>query len=594
MGDIQKIRNVCIIAHIDHGKSTLADRFLELTETIPKSQIRKQHLDSMELERERGITIKLQPVRMHWKDYEINLIDTPGHVDFSYEVSRSLAACEGAILLVDAVSGPQAQTYANLFLAQKSGLTIIPAVNKIDLPAAGTGEVVSELSLILDCESEDIYPISAKTGEGVEKLLDAVLDKISAPSGDPKKPFRSLIFDARYDEFQGVIAYVRVVDGEISTKENIHIIGSKTDAEITSLGYFAPDSRVSDKLACGQVGFIGTGLKDLSLCRAGDTLAREKDLKPLPGYETVKPMVYAGLFAREGEEFAKLQRALEELAMQDASLVFNHERSPVLGRGFRCGFLGLLHLEIIQERIKREYKIDPIITTPSVAYRLVMRDGIEKIITSPIELEGDAKLIEIQEPWVSADFYAPKYTTGTLMKLLQNFRGLYKNTSYQGEDRIILSGELPLSSIVTDFYDKLKSATSGYASMNYDYIGFRAADLVRLDILVAAERVDALSRIIPRNETFKEGKRTVQQLKTLIPKHQFPISLQAAIGGNIIARETISALRKDVTAKLYGGDVTRKKKLLKKQRIGKKELAKNAKVHIPTSAYLGILKRANA
>lgn len=587
-----RIRNVCIIAHIDHGKSTLADRFLELTNTIPKGKLHEQHLDNMELERERGITIKLQPVRMQWKGVEINLIDTPGHVDFSYEVSRSLAACEGAILLVDAVQGPQAQTYAHLFLAQSVGLRIIPVINKIDLPASRIDEVSEELMRMASCSRESIHLISAKTGDGVDKLLDAVIECVPRPRGNPDDPFRALIFDARYDDFQGVVAYVRVVDGAITSKQSIHLLATQVTSEVVSVGYFSPDRKKSAVLACGEVGFVATGLKDLSLCRVGDTMGKAAGIAPLPGYQQVRPMVYAGIFVREGEDFSKLLRALEELATQDAALSFAQEHSPVLGRGFRCGFLGLLHLDIIQERIKREYNLEPIITTPSVAYRVVHRGGVTKTITSALEFVNDGSVEAIEEPWVSLELYAPQDTIGVLMKLIQEFRGIYKNTSYQGDARVVMIAEMPLSSIVTDFYDRLKGSTAGYASMSYDHIGWRAGLLVRLDVLIAGDRIEALSRIVPRDEAFREGKRTVALLKELIPKHQFPVSLQAAIGGTIIARETISSLRKDVTAKLYGGDVTRKMKLLKKQREGKKELAAKGTVHIPSSAYLGILKRS--
>ncbi|MDO8435262.1 MAG: translation elongation factor 4 [bacterium] len=590
----ENIRNVCIIAHIDHGKSTLADRFLELTNTVPKGKLHAQHLDSMELERERGITIKLQPVRMQWKAYEINLIDTPGHVDFSYEVSRSLAACEGAILLVDAVQGPQAQTYAHLFLAQSVGLRIIPVINKIDLPAARVDEITEELMRMVGCAREDIYLISAKTGNGVEQLLDAIVSLVPQPKGNPAAPFRALIFDARYDDFQGVVAYVRVVDGSVTPHSHVHLYATSTESEVVSVGYFAPLPRKLEELSCGAVGFVATGFKDLSLCRVGDTMGASEKMAPLPGYQQVVPMVYAGIFVREGEDFTKLLRALEELATQDASLSFAQEHSPVLGRGFRCGFLGLLHLDIIQERIKREYDLEPIITTPSVAYRIVYRDGKTKTITSPLEFEQDGSIVAVEEPWVALELYAPQDTVGVLMKLIQEFRGVYKKTSSQGEYRVVVSAEMPLSSIVTDFYDRLKGSTAGYASMNYEHLGWRAGSLVRLDVLIAGDRIEALSRIVPRDEAFREGKRTVALLKELIPKHQFIIPLQAALGGTIVARETISSLRKDVTAKLYGGDVTRKMKLLKRQKEGKKEMASKGTVHIPSSAYLGILKRSSS
>lgn len=592
-----KIRNFCIIAHIDHGKSTLADRFLELTGTISKRDMKKQVLDQMDLEQERGITIKLAPAKMEWNGYELNLIDTPGHVDFNYEVSRSLAAVEGALLLVDATQGVQAQTIGNLYLAIEQGLEIIPVINKIDLPAARAEEASQEIMGLIGCKKKDIYLTSAKTGEGVKEILDAIIEKVPVPKIDTDKPLRVLIFDSKYDDYKGVIAYVRIVDGNVNPGDTIFMIGTESDSEVLEVGCFKPQMLKQDSLKTGSIGYIVTGFKDIDKCRVGDTITlKEKKAEALPGYKEVKPMVFAGIFTKEGDDYNRLREGLLKLKLNDAALVFEPEQSLALGFGFRVGLLGLLHLEIVQERLKREYGLDLIVTVPSVAYKVFKTDGLKIIIKSPQELPESNYIESIEEPWVKADIVSPEKYIGNVMQLVQDKRGIYKNTEYlisEGKEskRVILHYDLPLSAILVDFYDKLKGTTSGYASLNYEFIDYRPAQVVRMDILVAQDPVEALSTIVYKDNAQYVGRKIVKSLKNTLPKQMFEVKLQAAIGGKIIASERISALRKDVTAKLYGGDVTRKRKLLEKQKKGKRKMASMGKVDIPPEAFLAVLKR---
>ncbi|PIP29607.1 elongation factor 4 [Candidatus Kuenenbacteria bacterium CG23_combo_of_CG06-09_8_20_14_all_36_9] len=603
------IRNFCIIAHIDHGKSTLADRFLELTNTVEKRKMKEQLLDQMDLERERGITIKLQPVRMDYNGYVLNLIDTPGHVDFTYEVSRSLAAVEGTILLVDATQGIQAQTLANYHLAKDQNLTIIPVINKIDLPSARIEELKSELVNLLKCENNEILMVSGKTGLGVAELLETIIKKIPSPAGKFEKPLQALIFDSVYDDYKGVVAYARIMNGNIKAGDKIHLISTSVASEILEVGYFKPQLIKSHELKDGEIGYIVTGLKDLSACKVGDTIIDQKNISQklslcLPGYKEIKPMVFAGIFCKEGVEYYELREGLQKIKLTDASLFFEPENSPVLGPGFRCGFLGLLHLEIIQERLKREYELDLIVTTPSVAYQVKSKNGENIIIHSPQELPNQNEIIEILEPWVRVDIITPKEFLGGLMSLMTEKRGIYLTTDYfsNDSDRIILHYEMPLSSILTNFYDKLKSASSGYGSLNYEIIGYRACEVERLDILVAEELVDSLSLMVYKDEAYRVARKIVESLKNVLARAMFEIKIQAVLGyqiqnknkgGKVIASERIAPLRKDVTGYLYGGDVTRKMKLLEKQKKGKKKMKAlgRGRVDIPTEAYLAVLKR---
>ena len=594
----ENIRNFCIIAHIDHGKSTLADRLLELTKTVEERKMKDQLLDQMDIERERGITIKLQPVKMIYKEYVLNLIDTPGHVDFAYEVSRSLAAVEGAVLLVDATQGIQAQTLANLYLAMEQDLIIIPVINKIDMPNAMIKEVSKEICDLIGIKDEDIIKISAKTGENVEQVLEEIVKKIPVPSGDLEQPLRALIFDSYFDSYKGVVAQVRIVDGKISNGDQIYFIGTKSKSEIIELGVLKPQLEKTDDLKAGDVGYIATGLKEVNKCRVGDTITIisntdrvENKIEPLAGYKEVKPTVFASIYPIEGDEYPNLRDAFEKLKLNDASLSYEPESSSALGRGFICGFLGMLHLEIISERLSREYDMNLVITTPSVSYVIKKRDDKKLTIFSPAEMPDPSIIESIKEPWAKLEIILPKDKIGSVMKLAESSRAIYQSTSYLSEDRVILNYEVPLINIIVDFYDNLKSVSSGFASMNYEPIGFRDGDLVKLDILVATEKVEAFSRIVPRSESQKEGKRVVAKLKNAIPRQNFAIALQAAISGKIIARETIQPFRKDVTAKLYGGDVSRKRKLLEKQKKGKKKMKSFGKVEIPQEAFLSVLKK---
>ncbi len=608
---LDKIRNFCIIAHIDHGKSTLADRILEFTGTIEKRKMKEQVLDSMDLERERGITIKMQPVRSDYGGYKLNLIDTPGHVDFSYEVSRSLAAVEGALLLVDATQGIQAQTLANLYLALELDLTIIPVVNKIDLPAADKEKTKNEIIKLLGCREDEIIYASGKTGEGVEAILTAIIERIPAPSfaktaeGKPSispqnnMSLRALIFDSNYDEYKGVVAYVRVVDGSINKGDKIRLIATGAESEALEVGIFKPDYFSTEELSSGAIGYITTGFKDVSECRVGDTVVSSRgstsklEVEPLRGYKEPKPMVFAGIFPKEGNEYAELRDAIERLKLNDAALTFEPETSEALGLGFRCGFLGILHLEIFQERLKREFSLELIVTTPSVAYQITRKNSEIFIIRTPQKLPDREAIEKIEEPWVTLDVITPKDYVGAIMSLVQDKRGVYKNTEYIDTTRMILHYEIPMSAILTDFYDKIKSVSSGFASINYEFLGYRETQVVKMDILVAEEPIEALTTIVYEDEAFRRGKEIVTTLKENLPKQMFVVKLQAAVGGKVIAAERLSAMRKDVTAKLYGGDVSRKRKLLEKQKKGKKKMMSAGKgsVDIPSDAFIKILKR---
>ena len=594
----ENIRNFCIIAHIDHGKSTLADRFLEITGTIDKRHMKNQLLDTMDIEQERGITIKLQPVRMLYQGHILNLIDTPGHVDFSYEVSRSLAAVEGAILLVDASQGVQAQTIANLYLAIEQNLTIIPVMNKIDLPNANPEKVAEEIIHLIGCKREDILSCSGKTGEGVPELLAKVIDSVPAPLDTKALPARALIFDSFFDDYRGVIASVRMKDGALKKGDRIKFMGSGKVAEALDIGHYAPQMVSDPMLENGHTGYVVSGLKEIGNVRVGDTITLEKApaTSQLPGYKEVKPMVFAGVFPNEGDAYSEMRDAMDKLKLNDSALFFEPEHSQALGFGFRCGFLGMLHLEIFQERLRREFDIDIIATVPSVAYHIFKTNGTEITIKSPQDLPDVQQIEHIEEPWMNVDIIVPENFIGNVMSLVAERKGIYANTEYLStgsSQRAMLHYQMPLASLITDFYDKLKSVSSGYASMNYDFKDYRKSDVVKMDILIAEEAVEALSLLVWRDEAHNIGKKIVNSLKDTLPRQQFVIKIQATIGGKVVAGEKISALRKDVTAKLYGGDVTRKRKLLDKQKKGKKKMMAmgKGKVDIPTEAYLAVLKR---
>ncbi|MFA5070199.1 MAG: translation elongation factor 4 [Patescibacteria group bacterium] len=592
----ENIRNFCIIAHIDHGKSTLADRFLDITHQIPERKMREQYLDQMDLERERGITIKLQPVKLNYKDFELNLIDTPGHVDFTYEVSRSLAAVEGAVLLVDATQGIQAQTLGNLYLALEHNLTIIPVVNKIDLPNAEVERTAKELSQLLGVPPDTILRISAKRGDNIAPILDRIIKDVPAPKGEREGAFQALIFDSQYDEYRGVVAFIRVMSGEVRASTHVKFFASQKVTEVLEVGSFSPELKKGERLVVGQIGYLASGLKELNLVRVGDTVMKEGvDTPPLPGYKEVKPMVYASLYSSTGEGYEKLREALEKLKLNDAALTFVPEHSPALGFGFRGGFLGLLHLEIVQERLAREYNLPVVTTVPSVAYKVFLLNREEATTIHSAEEWPNPSLIKrAEEPFVKLDIVTSKEYIGQIFSLLNDFCGLYKATEYldfSENSRLILHYEMPLASILVDFYDKLKSASSGFASLNYELLDYRPVDLVKLDILVAEERVPALASLVYRSKAYAEGRRVVDTLKEILPKQQFVVKIQAALGGQIIAASHLRALRKDVTAKLYGGDVTRKRKLLEKQKKGKKKMLERGSVEIPAQVYLKLLKR---
>ena len=597
MTDLNHIRNFCIIAHIDHGKSTLADRLMEKTATVDKREMKSQLLDSMELEQERGITIKLTPVTMKYQyqnaEYVLNLIDTPGHVDFSYEVSRSLAACEGAILIVDASQGVQAQTLANIYLALEADLKIIPVLNKIDLPAADVPKASREIVELLGCDESEILKVSAKTGEGVEAVLQAVVERIPAPRGEVDGPTRALIFDSYYDDYRGVVLYVRVVDGKLDKNSSITMLATKADGLALEVGQLKPKMTAQSSLSSGEIGYIVTNLKSTREARVGDTIALTKQVsqtRPLSGYKTVKPFVYAGFFPVSNEDYQDLKDAIEKISLSDSALVFEPENSPVLGFGVRVGFLGLLHMDIIKERLEREYGLELVLTNPSTDYQVILKNGQEMTVKSAADLPDMVQIEALREPWIKGEIIVPKDYVGVVIQLIISKRGQQNNVSYL-EDRAVIDFRAPLANLLTDFYDQLKSMTSGYGSFSYEFDKYQQDDLVKLDFYVSGEMVDALSLVVHRTESYSVGRDLVKKLKEVIPRQNFQVSLQAAIGGKFIAREDISAYRKDVTGYLYGGDVSRKKKLLAKQAKGKKRMKKFGKVDIPSEAFLVMLKR---
>jgi GTP-binding protein LepA len=586
---LDRIRNFSIVAHIDHGKSTLADRILELTEALPERQMREQVLDSMELERERGITIKAQAVRVVWKGHQLNLIDTPGHVDFTYEVSRALQACEGALLVVDAAQGIQAQTLANAYLALENDLEIVPVVNKIDLPQADPDGAAAELAALVGEEPARVLRISAKTGEGVEQVLDAIVERIPAPRGEPDAPPRALVSDSSYDQYRGVVAFVRAVDGVFRPREQIRAMAQGTTFETEELGYFSPERTPTPTLAAGEVGYVITGLKDVSRLRVGDTLtdARRPAAEPLPGYKDVKPTVFAGLFPTDSDDYPELRDALEKLKLNDASLFYEPETSRALGFGFRCGFLGLLHMEIVRERLEREFDLDLLVTAPNVAYRVRTKAGEDVEVHNPAAFPREVETVE--EPYIRATTIVPKEHVGAVMELNTERRGRFHHMEYLSEQRVLLVYDLPLAEVVYDYYDQLKSRTKGYASFDYDVIGFREGDVARVDILLAGEPVDALSVIVHRDAAYRRATALVERLRDEIPRQMFDVAVQAAIGSRVIARETIKARRKDVLAKCYGGDITRKRKLIERQKKGKRRMKQVGTVEVPQEAFLAVL-----
>lgn len=591
------IRNFCIVAHIDHGKSTLTDRLLEYTGTVSKREMVEQVMDQMELEREKGITIKAKAVRMLYTppggaNYELNLIDTPGHVDFTYEVSRALAACEGAILVVDASQGIEAQTLANLYLALENNLVIIPVINKIDLPAARPDEVAEDIENLLGTPAVEVIRASAKEGTGTEAVLQAIVAKIPSPRGNPDAPLRALVFDSHYDLYKGVVAYIRVMDGEVRKGDRLHLMGTNRELEALEVGIFRPKLVPSDALGAGEVGYVATGLKSVREVQVGDTLTHQERPAhaPLPGFRPAKPMVFAGFYPVATNDYPLLRDALDKLKLNDASLTFEPETSAALGFGFRCGFLGLLHLEIVQERLEREYDLDLIATAPSVEYHVLQTDGEVVTVDNPAELPDPDKIDEIEEPWMKVSIFTPASYIGTAMELVRNRRGEHDRLEYLDPQRVRIDFFLPLSELIIDFYDQLKSRTRGYASMDYQYDTYRPAPLQKLSVLVNEEPVDALAMIVHRDYAYQRGAALTKRLKEVIPQQLFPVPLQAAIGGKIIARETIRALRKDVLAKCYGGDITRKKKLLEKQKKGKKRMKQMGNVELPQEAFMAVLK----
>ncbi len=593
----QTIRNFCIIAHIDHGKSTLADRMLQITGTISDREMVDQVLDTMDLEREKGVTIKASAVRMSYaasdgQTYELNLIDTPGHVDFAYEVSRALQACEGAILVVDATQGVEAQTLANLYLAMEHDLELVPVVNKIDLVSAQPDAVAGEIEEILGTKAEDVLRISAKDGTNVPAVLEAVVRHIPPPRGQRNQPLRALIFDSHYDPYKGVVAYVRVFDGSIEPGQTLWLMATEQVVEPIEIGIFSPDMRPTRHLEAGEVGYVATGLKTVNECRVGDTFTLQANpaAVPLPGYRPMKPMVFASAYPSEAADYLALRDALAKLQLNDASLTFQPETSQALGYGFRCGFLGLFHMEIIQERLEREYDLDLVFTAPSVEYEVTQTDGSEIVIDSPVELPDPTQITEVREPWVKIDVFTPTEFIGQVMDLVTQRRGEFKAQEYLDQRRVLLSYHIPLVEILTDFYNELKARTRGYASLDYHFEGYRPADMVRLDVLVNKDPVDALSIIVHRDKMYTKGMRLVSKLKAVIPRQQFDVPIQAAVGNKIVSRANVKAVRKDVLAKCYGGDITRKRKLLEKQKAGKKRMKMIGSVEIPQEAFMTILK----
>ena len=589
---MKNIRNFCIISHIDHGKSTLADRFLEETQTVPKTKMREQFLDSMDLERGKGITIKMHPVRMEYNNFVLNLIDTPGHVDFGYEVSRSLAAVEGAILLVDATKGIQAQTLANLEQAQKQNLVIIPAVNKIDSPQAKIEETREAISQLLAVSENEIFLISAKYGTNVKQLLEAVISKIPPPRGDKEKPFRALIFDSKFDAFKGILAYLRVVDGEIKIGEKIRLVQANSQGEVKEVGFFRPGLEAQKTLTTGEIGYLATGIKEPGKVRVGDTITvLSGNVNALPGYKEPKPMVFLSIYPENPDDFDMLKNALEKLKLNDAALTFKPELKEGLGRGFQCGFLGLLHAEIANERLKREFDLDLIFSTPSVIYKIINQEGREMFVYTPGDWPESSRIKEARELWAKLQILTPLHYLGPVSELFGNFESNYIKTEYVGKEKIELVYEVPLREIINkNFYDKLKSISQGFASMNYEILDWRPGNFVKLDILILARKEEALSKIVSEKEAEKEGRKTVEKLKVVLPPQLFSVSIQAAVGGKVIARETIRALRRDVIAPLYGGDYTRKRKLLEQQKKGKKELKEKGRIKIPSGVFLEMFK----
>jgi GTP-binding protein LepA len=597
VADQAHIRNFSIIAHIDHGKSTLADRILEITHTVDPRQMREQVLDSMDLERERGITIKAQAVRVFYtardgETYQLQLIDTPGHVDFTYEVSRSLAACEGALLVVDASQGVEAQTLANTYLAVDAGLELIPCLNKIDLPGAEPERVAEEVSELLGEPADTIRRISGKTGEGVVDVLEELVQKVPPPAGDPDAAPRALIFDSEFDQYRGVVAYVRVVDGVFRKGEAIRAMASGTEADIDDIGFFTPAMTSVDELRAGEVGFVITGVKDVTRLRVGDTLTTRTRgaTQPLPGYREIKPVVFSGLFPIDSDDYADLRDALEKLTLNDAALSWEPETSDALGFGFRCGFLGLLHMDIVRERLEREYDLDLLATMPSVGFEVTLTNGDEIEVHAPSDMPDPARIAEIREPYIKASIVAPKEYIGQVMELCQERRGDHAGMHYLSSERVQLTYDLPLAEIVLDFFDQLKSRTRGYASLDYEIIGMRPGDLVKLDVLLAGEPVDALSMLVHRDKAYGVGRTMTEKLRAKIPRQQYDVPIQAAVGSHIIARETVKAFRKDVIAKCYGGDISRKRKLLEKQKEGKRRMKQVGRVEVPQEAFLAVLE----
>jgi GTP-binding protein LepA len=594
--DLARLRNFCIIAHIDHGKSTLADRLLDLTHAVSERNMRAQYLDKMDLERERGITIKAQAVRLAYHadgvDYVLNLIDTPGHVDFTYEVSRAMAACEGAVLLVDAAQGIEAQTLANLYLALEADLTIIPVINKIDLPAAQPDRVAREIEQVVGIPAEEMLRVSAKTGEGVPALLEAIVRRVPPPTGDPDGPTRALIFDSLYDSYRGVIAYVRMVDGSVRKGDRVRMLAAAGVSEAEEVGVFAPEAVATQELVSGEVGYLIPGLKNVAQAKVGDTvtLAGQQGVEPLPGYREPRPMVYAGLYPIEGDDFPALRDALDRLRLNDAALVYEPESSAALGFGFRCGFLGLLHMEIVRERLEREFDLELITTAPNVAYRVTVLTGETVTVSNPSELPDPGMIERIEEPYVDAMILCPTDHIGAVMELCQSRRGTLQTMEYLSEERVELRYLLPLAEIIFDFFDQLKSRTRGYASLDYEPSGYRPADLVKVDVLLQGEPIDAFSAIVHKDKAYSYGRAMAARLKKLIPRQLYEVPIQATIGSRVIARETITARRKDVLAKCYGGDVTRKRKLLERQKEGKKRMKQIGRVEVPQEAFVAALR----